>query len=55
MQLNNCAINIAEEYIKMGVIQLPLKFDGGNFVANQNFAFITEKILSDNKLSQREK
>jgi agmatine/peptidylarginine deiminase len=53
-QLNNSAIKIAEDYIKMGVIQLPLKFDGGNFVANQNFAFITEKILSDNKLTQNE-
>jgi agmatine/peptidylarginine deiminase len=53
-QLNNGAIRLAEEYIKMGVIQLPLKFDGGNFVANQNFAFMTDKVLSDNKITQKE-
>lgn len=53
-ELNNCAVNIAERYMQMGVVQLPLKLDGGNFVANQNFAFISDKVTADNNLSEKE-
>lgn len=52
--LNSVTINIIKERLQMGIVQIPLKLDGGNFIANRQFAFITEKILQDNNLSEME-
>lgn len=51
--LNNIAINIIKDHLQKGIIQIPLKLDSGNFVANHRFAFITEKVLQDNDLPKR--
>lgn len=52
--LNNIAINIIKDHLQKGIVQIPLKLDGGNFVANHRFAFITEKVLHDNDLPEKE-
>lgn len=53
-QLNNSAIEIAKEVLKKGVIQIPIKLDGGNFISNSTFAFITGKVFRDNDLKEDE-
>ncbi|WPQ64580.1 agmatine deiminase family protein [Chitinophaga sancti] len=52
--LNNISINIIKDHLQRGIIHIPLKLDGGNFIANHRFAFMTEKILRDNDLPEQE-
>ena len=51
-QLNNSAIEIIKEVLQKGVLQLPIKLDGGNFISNSSFAFITDKVFRDNDLAE---
>lgn len=52
--LNNIAINIIKDHLQKSIVQIPLRMDGGNFIANHRFAFITEKLLQDNDLPEKE-
>jgi agmatine/peptidylarginine deiminase len=52
--LNNIAINIIKDHLQKSIIPIPIKIDGRNFIANNRFAFITEKVLQNNELSEKE-
>lgn len=48
-KINKLSKVIIKECISEKIINLPLKLDGGNFVNNGTIAFLTDKVLTDNR------
>ena len=49
-KINKLSRQIIKECLKKEIEDIPLRFEGGNFVSNDKYAFITDKILDDNGL-----
>ena len=47
-KINGLSRIIIKECLNKEIVQLNLKLDGGNFVCNNEFAFITDKIMDQN-------
>jgi len=48
-KINKLSKAIINECITDQIINMPLKLDGGNFVNNNSIAFLTDKVMSDNR------
>lgn len=48
--IKNQVLEIINKTIKKEIIDLPIIFDGGNFVTNGEICFITDKVLKDNSI-----
>lgn len=54
-RLNKLSRMIIKDCLGKEIIDINLKLDGGNFVCNDKFAFMTDKVLEENSiLSQKE-
>lgn len=47
-KLNAVAESIIKNKFNKGLVKIPLNLDGGNIILNNEYAFITQKVFSDN-------
>lgn len=48
-QIHNSSKRIIKNCLEKEIIELPLKFECGNFVFNDKYAFLTDKVLEQNE------
>src|ERR1035438_10237820 len=46
--INLASRRIIHEILEKNIIDIPLKFECGNFVCNEHFVYLTDKVLQDN-------
>ena len=52
-KINKLSREIINECLQKEIVDIPLRFEGGNFVCNDKYAFLTDKIISDNGLKSK--
>ena len=48
-QIHKSSRRIIKDCLEKEIVELPLKFECGNFVCNNEYAFLTDKVLEQNK------
>ena len=48
-QIHNSSKRIITDCLEKDIIEMPLKFECGNFVCNDKYAFLTDKVVEQNK------
>lgn len=46
--INSAAEDLIKNVLRKGIVKVPLKIDGGNLILNSKYAFITQKVITDN-------
>jgi hypothetical protein len=48
-QINKSSRRIIRDCLQKDIIEIPLKFECGNFVCNDKFVYLTDKVLEENQ------